>query len=77
MAKVLLGKIQAILEDKRSEIVRAGIRVAIFGPPNAGKSSLLNFLGGRALFGFTLILTLSLLSKERCRHCNFSARYHS
>lgn len=25
--------------------MRSGVRLAIFGPPNAGKSSLLNFLG--------------------------------
>jgi tRNA modification GTPase len=25
--------------------MRSGLRLAIFGPPNAGKSSLLNFLG--------------------------------
>ena len=32
-------------DNRRGEIMRTGIRLAIFGPPNAGKSSLLNFLG--------------------------------
>jgi tRNA modification GTPase len=32
-------------DRRRGEIIRSGIRLAIFGPPNAGKSSLLNFLG--------------------------------
>ncbi|ESK93557.1 trna modification gtpase mitochondrial-like [Moniliophthora roreri MCA 2997] len=31
-------------DNRRGEIIRSGIRLAIFGPPNAGKSSLLNFL---------------------------------
>lgn len=31
----------------RGEIVRSGVRVAIVGPPNAGKSSLLNLLAAR------------------------------
>jgi len=36
------------LSDKeRGEIVRDGVRVAIIGPPNAGKSSLLNLLAQR------------------------------
>jgi len=44
----LLGEIQEHLEDgKRGEIVRTGIRVAILGPPNAGKSTLLNYLAQR------------------------------
>lgn len=34
------------LEDgRRGEIIREGIRVAIIGAPNAGKSSMLNWLG--------------------------------
>lgn len=32
-------------DNRRGEIMRSGIRLAIFGPPNAGKSTLLNFLG--------------------------------
>ncbi|KAF9076664.1 tRNA modification GTPase TrmE [Rhodocollybia butyracea] len=36
------------LEDgRRGEIIRSGLHLAIFGPPNAGKSSLLNFLAQR------------------------------
>ena len=34
-----------LADDRRGEIKRSGLRLAIFGPPNAGKSSLLNFLG--------------------------------
>lgn len=34
-----------LADDRRGEIMRSGLRLAIFGPPNAGKSSLLNFLG--------------------------------
>jgi len=44
----LRNTIQIHLQDsRRGEIVRSGIRLAIFGPPNAGKSSLLNFLAKR------------------------------
>lgn len=32
-------------DNRRGEILRNGIRLAIVGPPNAGKSSLLNYLG--------------------------------
>ena len=42
----LRNTIQHHLSDnRRGEIMRSGIRLAIFGPPNAGKSTLLNFLG--------------------------------
>ncbi|KAK0467892.1 tRNA modification GTPase TrmE [Desarmillaria tabescens] len=44
----LCTTIEGHLHDKRrGEIIRSGIRLAIFGPPNAGKSSLLNFLAQR------------------------------
>lgn len=42
----LVHDIREQLSDKRrGEILRSGLRLAIFGPPNAGKSSLLNFFG--------------------------------
>lgn len=45
----LVGEqMQAALTDgERGEAVREGVRVAILGPPNAGKSSLLNLLAQR------------------------------
>ncbi|KAF4602622.1 mitochondrial splicing system protein [Pleurotus pulmonarius] len=47
-ARNLLQTIRGHLNDsRRGEILRTGIRLAIFGPPNAGKSSLLNFLARR------------------------------
>lgn len=36
-----------LCDGGRGEIVRSGVRVAIVGPPNAGKSSLLNLLAAR------------------------------
>lgn len=44
-------------DNRRGEIMRSGIRLAIFGPPNAGKSSLLNFLGACAYRASIYILT--------------------
>lgn len=42
----LLNSIRQILGDKsRGEVIREGIRLVIFGPPNAGKSTLLNYFG--------------------------------
>ncbi|MCZ8121825.1 MAG: tRNA uridine-5-carboxymethylaminomethyl(34) synthesis GTPase MnmE [Magnetospirillum sp.] len=44
----LAADIAALLDDgRRGEILREGFSVAILGPPNAGKSSLLNRLAGR------------------------------
>ena len=38
---------RALADGRRGEILREGIRVAIVGAPNVGKSSLLNALAGR------------------------------
>jgi tRNA modification GTPase len=38
---------RALADGRRGEIVREGVRVAITGAPNVGKSSLLNALAGR------------------------------
>lgn len=46
--KLLIGSIARHLNDnKRGERLRSGLHVAIIGPPNVGKSSLLNFLARR------------------------------
>jgi tRNA modification GTPase len=43
----LREEIAAHLEDRRGERLRDGLSIAIIGPPNAGKSSLLNLLARR------------------------------
>lgn len=43
----LSGELAAMLEAPTVERLRDGVRVSIAGPPNAGKSSLINVLSGR------------------------------
>ncbi|CAE7869320.1 mnmE [Symbiodinium sp. KB8] len=44
----LVKEIKEHLDDgRRGELIRDGLRVALIGPPNAGKSSLLNILARR------------------------------
>lgn len=43
----LQAEIAAHLADRRGERLREGLHIAIIGPPNAGKSSLLNLLARR------------------------------
>ena len=43
----LREEIAAHLDDRRGERLRDGLHIAIIGPPNAGKSSLLNLLARR------------------------------
>lgn len=43
----LQSEVAAHLDDRRGERLREGLQIAIVGPPNAGKSSLLNLLARR------------------------------
>jgi tRNA modification GTPase len=43
----LQAEVAAHLDDRRGERLREGLHIAIIGPPNAGKSSLLNLLARR------------------------------
>lgn len=46
--KALIDEVSEHLDDSaRGERLRSGLRLVIFGPPNAGKSSLLNWFAGR------------------------------
>lgn len=45
--RVVMGELQGALGERAGERVREGMRLAIVGEPNAGKSTLLNLLAGR------------------------------
>ncbi|KAL3155534.1 hypothetical protein ABBQ38_011086 [Trebouxia sp. C0009 RCD-2024] len=55
VAEQVLPKVQQLRQilqqhlvcDRRGELVRSGVKAAIIGPPNVGKSSILNYLAGR------------------------------
>lgn len=67
-ARNTLSVIQTYLQDsRRGEIIRSGIRLAIFGPPNAGKSSLLNFLGNRNRFFPRCLLRSNAASSSKAQ----------
>jgi len=47
-SKKIINEIEKSLkDDKVGEIIREGFKIAIIGPPNVGKSSLLNYLSNR------------------------------
>ncbi|THH33812.1 hypothetical protein EUX98_g484 [Antrodiella citrinella] len=51
-ARIRVSRIRRTIQDQltdshRGEIIRSGVRLAIYGPPNAGKSSLFNILAQR------------------------------
>ena len=75
-AQNIIDSIRSHLDDnRRGEILRSGIKLAIFGPPNAGKSSLFNFLGRYSTLSETLIRTLHCSSARRGHHISHSRNH--
>ena len=70
----LLSQIQKHLSDnRRGELVRSGIKMVIFGPPNAGKSSLFNFLGNHYIllrFPYSTNQLFFMYSQSPSINCN-------
>ena len=62
----VLNEINKILNDQKvGEIIREGFKIAIVGPTNAGKSSLLNNLSNREVAMFLRLLAQQeMLSKH-------------
>jgi tRNA modification GTPase len=66
---------QQLLGERRGEMIRDGVEIAILGPPNAGKSCLLNMLATREAaivpFGprgtFWKLSSMSVVSSAFCR----------
>ena len=54
--RVYWAQIQKHLSDNRREVVHCGIKMAIFGPRNAGKSKIFNFLNDHKLFAVSLFI---------------------
>ena len=46
--KQIILEIQAFIDqEKVTEVIREGLKISILGPPNAGKSTLMNLLARR------------------------------
>ena len=60
----MVQEVQKVTEDSNLyERVRNGFQVLLFGPPNSGKSSLLNFLGNYKLISKQMIN--NILAKKK------------
>lgn len=51
-------------DDRRGEILKNGVHIAIFGAPNAGKSTLINMLGREDDFYVKLMLTFETAQRK-------------
>lgn len=63
-----------LADSRRGEILRSGLRLAIFGPPNAGKSSLLNYFGMLALQCWATLASIRLVILHLSSYLQLVAR---